>query len=533
MVGRVIQGWRYAVMAAVGVCFIWFVMQSSRQSYLLFEVSLLFAVLFTGYRFGSGAGAVMGSICGVLMAFWTDELAQMGIFSVLGVFSGAFQKLGRLASVTAYVTAAFGTGLLYSPELLFDSMIAVLLSGMIFLLLPAELTGAVWQKVHLQTLNYQTLEGTAGEQAHQAGNAFATLAGYFADENLAQLIRNRDDEHDWLEKYLELRMLFSEQMSECAQMMEGICQTVGESAGLPPHMEKKLIERLRLLGVSLERAVVARGSGKRGDLFLLMSSQSERCVTMKLICEAVSEVLGRTMKLEANQASIVSQAPRMVRLLEEPTFFVLHGIAQSKKDGSGYSGDTFSYLELDHGQTMFFLCDGMGSGETAREESTRVTELTEQLCRAGFSSQTIVRLINNALLVQGKERPLTIDMGVVDRYSGLCDFTKSGAAVTFICREDTVEELTGDSLPVGILRESAPVERLIKLHAGDMVVMMTDGVIEAIPGMEKEEQMKAFCMENKHARPKDLAARILRYAQSFGGAQDDMTVLVAGIWKKT
>jgi len=532
MIKWIRRGWRYLIMTVIGICFIWFVMQSSRQSYIFVEVSLLFAVLFTGYRFGSGTGAVTGSICGILLAFWTEELVQMGIFSVLGVFSGAFRKLGRTASATAYAAAAFGVGLLYSPELLFDFMIAVILSSMIFLLLPGELTGTVPQKVHLQTLNYQMLEGTAGEQARQAGNAFATLAGYFADENLIQMIRHRDEQRDWCEKYLELRMLFSEQMSECAQMMEGICQTVGESAGLPPQMEKKLLERLELLGVRLERAIIARGNGKRGELFLLMSSQSERCVTMKLVSEAVSEVLGRKMKLEQNQASIVSQVPKMIRLLEEPAFFMLHGVAQSKKAGADCSGDSFSFIDLDHGQAMFFLCDGMGSGETAREESTRVTELTEQLCRAGFSSQTVVRLINNALLVQGKERPVTVDMGVVDLYSGLCDFTKSGAAVTFICREDTIEELTGDSLPVGILRESAPVERLIKLRAGEQVVMMTDGVIEALPGMEKEEQMKAFCMEHKGSRPKDFAARILRYAQSFGGERDDMTVLVAGIWKK-
>ena len=174
----------------------------------------------------------------------------------------------------------------------------------------------------------------------------------------------------------------------------------------------------------------------------------------------------------------------------------------------------------------------MGSGARAQEESARVTELAEQLCRAGFSSQIIVRLINTALLVQGTERPVTIDMGRLDLYSGLCDFTKSGACVTFICRKDTVEELNGDSLPVGILRESAPVERLLKLKSGDQIVMMTDGVLEALPGMEKEEQMKAFCLEHRAARPKELAADVLAYAQSFGAAKDDMTVLVAGIWKK-
>lgn len=520
------------MLAITGACFVWFVLQSTDTAYLVAEVCLLFAVLFFGYRFGSGTGAIAGSICGLLMGIWTGELAQMGMFSVLGVFSGAFRRLGRVASVTAYVAAAFGVGLLYSPVLLFEFIIAVMLGGMVFLLLPGKLTGPQSDQVSFPALEYQTMEGAAGEQVRQAGSACAMLSGYFADENLAEMVRSREDEPDWREKYLELRLLFSEQMTECSQMMEHIGQMIGESAGLPEEMQNRLMERLNALGVEIERAVVVRGNGRRGDLFLTMSSRSERCVTMKLVSETVSQVLGRQMEPEQDQASIVSRISRMVRFQERPAFFMLHGVAQSKKEGSGYTGDSFSFLEPDQGQAMFFLCDGMGSGQRAREESSRVTELAEQLCRAGFSSQMIVRLINNALMVQGTERPVTIDMGRMDLYSGLCDFTKSGACVTFICRRDTVEELTGDSLPVGILRESAPVERLLKMKSGDMIIMMTDGVLEALPGMDKEEQMKAFCLENRAAKPKEFAGRILAYAQSFGEAKDDMTVLVAGIWKK-
>lgn len=520
------------MLAVTGVCFLWFVFQNEETATQVLTVCMLFAVLFGGYRFGSGTGAVIGSICGVILAFWTKELAQMGILSVLGVFSGAFRSLGRAASVTAYMAAAFGAGLMYSPELLFEFMIAAMFGGFVFLLLPARLVSPQKETVRLQNLDYRMFQDPAAEQLGLAGSACSILAGYFADENLAALVRGREETRDWRENYLELRMLFAEQMSECAQMMESIGQTIGESAGLPPDTAKELSERLEKLGVTIERAVVMRGSRKRGDLFLTISAKTQRCVTMKLVSEAVSEALGRPMKPDENQPIVVSQTPRMVRFQEEPAFFVLHGVAQSKKDGSEATGDSFSFLEPDRTGAMFFLCDGMGSGETAREESSRVTELTELLYRAGFSSQTIVRLINNALLVQGRERPVTMDMGRLDLYSGLCDFIKSGAAVTFICRKDTVEELTGDSLPVGILQESAPVERLIKLRSGDLIVMMTDGVLEALPGMEKEEQMKAYCMENRSVKPKEFASRILRYAQSFGDARDDMTVLVVGIWKK-
>lgn len=532
MWNRWVLSWRLCMLAATTVFFVWFVMQSSQTSYLVAEVSMLFAVLFFGYRFGSGTGAVVGSICGLLMGFWTKELAQMGMFSVLGVFSGAFRRLGRAASATAYLTAAFGVGLLYSPALLFEFIIAVMLGGILFLLLPAKLIDLQPENRDFPVLEYRTMEGAAGEKLRQAQGACQMLSGYFADENLAEMIRERKEDRNWREYYLELRLLFSEQMTECAQMMEHIGQIVGESAGLPADLQKKLSSQLDSLGVDVERIVVARGDGRRGDLFLLMSSKTERCVTMKLVSEAVSQVLGRPMVLQQEQSAIVSRTPRMVRFQENPAFFMLHGVAQTKKEGSGFSGDSFSFLEPDCGQAVFFLCDGMGSGIRAQEESARVTELAEQLCRAGFSSQMIVRLINNALMVQGTERPVTVDMGHVDLYSGICDFTKSGACVSFISRADEVEELTGDSLPVGILRESAPVERMLKLGAGDMIIMMTDGVLEALPGMNKEEQMKAFCLEHRTQKPREYASRILSYAQSFGAARDDMTVLVAGIWKK-
>ncbi len=527
-----VRGWKFCMLTITAACFSWFVFQSSRTAYLISEVSLLFAVLFSGYRFGPGTGATAGSVCGLAMGLWTGELAQMGIFSVLGVFGGAFRRLGRAASAAAYLIAAFGVGLMYSPSLLFELMTAAIFGALIFLLLPAKLTDPGKEKRKFPAVEYQTLERAAGEQIRQAGGACQCLSGYFADENLSDLVRCGEEEVNWRERYLELRLLFSEQLAECAQMLEHTGQMIGESAGLPESVRARLEEALEALEVAVTRAVLVREENRRGALYLVLESQTERCVTMRLVSDAVSHVFGREMMPDPGQPTIVSGTPRMIRFQEKPAFFMLHGVAGSRKEGSGCSGDSFSFLEPDPGQALFFLCDGMGSGARAQEESARVTELAEQLCRAGFSSQIIVRLINTALLVQGTERPVTIDMGRLDLYSGLCDFTKSGACVTFICRKDTVEELNGDSLPVGILRESAPVERLLKLKSGDQIVMMTDGVLEALPGMEKEEQMKAFCLEHRAARPKELAADVLAYAQSFGAAKDDMTVLVAGIWKK-
>ena len=116
------------------------VLRSGQTTYLVIQVVLLFSALFFGYRFGPGAGAIAGSISGIMLSLVSGEAAQIGILCLLGIFSGAFRSLGRMASVTACAAAAFGVGIVYSPAILFQTMESVLAVGVVFLLLPEKLT---------------------------------------------------------------------------------------------------------------------------------------------------------------------------------------------------------------------------------------------------------------------------------------------------------------------------------------------------------------------------------------------------------
>ena len=75
-----------------------------------------------------------------MLSLVSGEAAQIGILCLLGIFSGAFRSLGRMASVTACAAAAFGVGIVYSPAILFQTMESVLAVGVVFLLLPEKLT---------------------------------------------------------------------------------------------------------------------------------------------------------------------------------------------------------------------------------------------------------------------------------------------------------------------------------------------------------------------------------------------------------
>ena len=64
-------------------------------------------------------------------------------------------------------------------------------------------------------------------------------------------------------------------------------------------------------------------------------------------------------------------------------------------------------------------------------------------------------------------------------------------------------------------------------------MMVSDGVLDALPGADKEQVMKDFLESIPRRTPQDMAERILEFAASFAeSARDDMTVLTAGIWKR-
>ena len=63
--------------------------------------------------------------------------------------------------------------------------------------------------------------------------------------------------------------------------------------------------------------------------------------------------------------------------------------------------------------------------------------------------------------------------------------------------------------------------------------MVSDGVLDGLPGEDKEGVLQEFLEMQPFCPPKELAGRVLEFACSFEEEiRDDMTVLAAGIWKK-
>jgi stage II sporulation protein E len=127
-----------------------------------------------------------------------------------------------------------------------------------------------------------------------------------------------------------------------------------------------------------------------------------------------------------------------------------------------------------------------------------------------------------------------VDICGVDLYTGICSFLKAGASATFIKRDHWVEAIVSESLAAGLVQQMDFDTVSRKLYHGDYLIMMTDGVLDALPAQRQEETMKEIIMDIHESAPKEISRGILERVLGYSDyrARDDMTVLVAGMWKK-
>ncbi len=192
------------------------------------------------------------------------------------------------------------------------------------------------------------------------------------------------------------------------------------------------------------------------------------------------------------------------------------------KKGEKTSGDTVSFFS-GNGYFYSLISDGMGSGKEAAASSRIAGVFLEKLLLAGADRYSTLSLLNGYLASRDTEVFATVDLLEADLYTGKAVLMKAGAAPSILMRGGKYQCLESATAPPGIIRDISAKQISFSLKAGDVIVMLSDGICG---DGEVKETAAALLSIGAGTGSSEIANELLAEAVKRTGRKDDMSLCV-------
>jgi len=210
-------------------------------------------------------------------------------------------------------------------------------------------------------------------------------------------------------------------------------------------------------------------------------------------------------------------------------------------------GDYYDFFHVGDRQLGILIADVSGKGTSAALYMAELKGLMLSLSQIYTSPRQLLMEVNRIISGNLDSRSfITMTYGVLDLNAGVMTFARAGHTPMVYLRGDGTKGGAQVLAPSGIivgLRIPGATEKFaelleeaqVKLHKGDVLVLYTDGITEAMDSGQDlfgDERLGRLITEHGHLDTSDLRERILREIEAFvGGADqhDDMTMILIKI----
>lgn len=333
-------------------------------------------------------------------------------------------------------------------------------------------------------------------------------------------------------KVKEARLLVAEQLFGVSKVMLDFSQEINKETEVLTTQEEQIMAALSGLGLKIQSVEIIDLTHGKVDIRILHPTCSGRKECEKIIAPMISEILNENIVVSAKGCSI-NNGSCMMHLVSGNTYEVGIGVAQAAKGGGIVCGDSYATLDLGNGKYAIAISDGMGNGTRAFTESNATIDLLQQILQSGLDEGLAIKTVNTVLSLRSTDEIFaTVDLALVDLHDANTKFLKIGSAPSFIKRGPYVTSISASNLPIGILDEIDVDEVSENLRAGDLLIMITDGIYEAGTEVENRDLwLKRIIREIETDDPQEIADLLLEQVirSLYSQIPDDMTVVVAKI----
>lgn len=294
----------------------------------------------------------------------------------------------------------------------------------------------------------------------------------------------------------------------------------------PLHYTGKLVGILAATFLRAENKVQPRTMRRFKDL----ASWLSKIIYTLLRFEGEQDRLG--LELESQRAGDIQTLMKPKRLPRLQSV----GLASLCRPAVGVHSDYYDVIPLRKGEFLLVIADVAGKGLEVSLTLAAVRNLLHLLAQQkNMGPSRLLGLINWALASKmGLDRVTTMSIAHFDLKTKQLTYSSAAHQPILVYRSarKTFESLQTEGIPLGLEKSSKYHESFTRLEKNDIIVLYTDGVIEAVNedgelfGLER---MKGFLLANSHLQTDKLKRGLEMVLDNFSGntvRQDDQTILL-------
>lgn len=358
----------------------------------------------------------------------------------------------------------------------------------------------------------------------------------FLEDNILQMVRVINMSYKISKSSFVWHKKFEENKKNIESQLQGVSKAISSIAeNLERNLEaeefysaekEQILELLRQNDIQIQEISIQKNGRFLVEIYMEKSNNTDIEFITKVLTDVLSE------RIVFNQEASIGTR---LNFLSDDKFVMAIGNSEVTKSNSNISGDSVLNIRLKDGKYLVALSDGMGSGNEAKQSSSKALKMLENLLLSGFDKKTSLELINSSLINQNEEIFATLDIAIVDLYSGCIEFIKSGACPTYIKSNSKVQVIKANSLPAGIVSDTFLQSFDRDIGDGEILVMCTDGILDSNVEYKNKELWVKYLLEDLDTNnTKKIADLVLSEAvdNCYGVAKDDMSVVACKFLSK-
>ncbi len=476
------------------------------------------------YKYLGGAICGVLTSCGIMMCSPTIGLGTI-FFALSGIIAGICLNSGVVGSTFVFmIINIIGLATTGITTETFFIVINLAVSTSIYVIIPVSL----WLKVirifgtYSSSLNIisQNAVGKlqfAAMTIKDMNNSFEQVSDVIEqNSNLVEIMSEKK-----LHKK-EMRDMLSEHFIAVEDMLNSLTTNMCRCSLIDDYYSKKIDTYFSKFGIYKTHSCVYLNKYGYINIEIFIENSIEMDSDDLLI--DISDIVER--ELDTPKFFKIDNITR-IEMWEKPTYSVDIGAYQISGKETETSGDCYEYFYNQNSEMYIVLSDGMGSGKRAKLDALLTSSFISRLIQAGVGYKAAIKFVNNYLKAKSWEESFaTVDISMINLYTGKLEVIKAGAWATYIIRNGKAIKIEMCSFPIGIIDSVNPVLKEYNLNDNDIVVCVSDGV--------HDECLKDFVTisrENKSKTTQEIAKMMARKAHNTSSDEhvDDITVIVAKV----